>query len=259
MKTEGELRRRGKRDEPKLCRMSDKTADLYWKAVSSFCSWAVASKRLDTHPLAGVRRKRKGEATTTFSRRALTADELGRLVAAAKASTRKVHKLTGEQRAYLWLFQAATGLRCHETSSVTPRSFDWDSPPTVVISSKVSKRRKTDVIELPVALADQLREWIADKPADEPVWGGLWWQRGAETLRHDLFAAGIDPVDEDGKVVDAHSLRTTAITAICSQQISLPLALRISRLSSPALLKDYFKPSDSVKSAAINNIELPTI
>jgi len=59
-----------------------------------------------------------------------------------------------------------------------------------------------------------VREWLADKPANERLWSGEWasQRHGAEMIRIDLTAADIDYEDDEGRVADFHALRHTFIS-----------------------------------------------
>src|SRR6185369_6565556 len=58
-------------------------------------------------------------------------------------------------------------------------------------------------------------DYLADKPAGHPLWGGTWTVKAAEMLRHDLEEAGIPYAVEgpDGPLyADFHALRHTYLT-----------------------------------------------
>jgi hypothetical protein len=65
---------------------------------------------------------------------------------------------------------------------------------------------------IPADAADQLRAYLRDRPANQPIWAGTWAtaRRGADMIRRDLEAAGI-PYTVDGpggpEHADFHSLR----------------------------------------------------
>ncbi len=118
-----------------------KTSNHYAQAIESFCNWCVETQRLSHSPLKGTER-RNTEVDVRHPRRALTPDEVGRLIAATRASGRKVQNLTPEIRARAYLFSYLTGLRKKELASLTPTSFQLRrEPPTVTVEAACSKHR----------------------------------------------------------------------------------------------------------------------
>ena len=151
-------------------------------------------------------------------RRELITDELRRLFVAARDSERTFRGLTGSDRYFLYLAAAGTGFRANALANLTPAVFDLNAEtPTVTLAARFNKSRKLKVQPLPVDVAAALRDFIAGKPDNEPLWGGTWAkdQRGAEMLRADLEAAGIAYFVEgpDGlEYADFHSLRHSYLT-----------------------------------------------
>ena len=74
--------------------------------------------------------------------------------------------------------------------TLTPADFDTGAA-TVTLSARFNKSRKLKVQPLPSDVAAALREYLADKPAAVPVWGGTWRGKAAEMLRADLEAADL--------------------------------------------------------------------
>src|SRR5262249_1040567 len=66
-------------------------------------------------------------------------------------------------------------------------------PPVVTLAARWNKSRKTKTQPLPPDVAELLRDYLKDKPAGQPVWGGTWARLrvAADMLRIDLDAAGI--------------------------------------------------------------------
>jgi integrase len=200
-----------------LVKLSVKTGGYYLRSYRSFTAFLVRNKRIGSDPLQYVRMGTKGDLPKPArQRRALSGDELSRLCQAAKDGP-EVKGLTGLQRSMLWRLMAGCGLRCHEASSLTPRSFDFAAPPTVMLDKSFSKRRKHDVLELPQTLADQFQEWMEGMDKDAPIFPGNWWSRAAEALAVDLRAALIE-IETDQGICDAHSMRTSFITAVSQRQ-----------------------------------------
>jgi integrase len=184
----------------------------------------------------------------------LSAEEFDRLI----HSTRKgpsLQKLTGQERALLYIIACYTGFRRNEISSVTPRSFDFHSnPPTLTVQAACSKRRRLDVIPLRDDLAQLLRQWIEGRRSlkwDEPLLNAHG-KRTAEMLRKDLARARKAWIEEaktdderaarekssfltytnaDGRVADFHALRKTFITNLSRAGVSPKMAQTLARHS----------------------------
>ncbi len=232
-------------------KVSYTTRKYYATAFKSFTKFLAQNRRIEQDPLLYFTVKTKGDKPEpTKIRRALTPDETNRLIRAAEASKAVVRELTGEQRAWLYRLTVAVGFRAHEMASLTPQSFNLDEA-CVLLERSVSKRRRYDRVEIHQSLLDGLREWLADKRPDRPLWPGSWWTVAARMLRRDMKVADIPPVDDDNHVVDFHALRTTFITNLVGTSVPITLVQRIARLSTPALLDRYYKPADSARAEAI--------
>jgi len=164
-----ELRQQGK---------SIATANHYLTAVKGFSRWLWRERRINADPLAGLARLAIAETDIRHARRELSADECAFFFATVQASERSFRYLTGSDRFALYLTAAGTGLRAAELASLTPASFDLDTtPPMVRVQAAYAKNRKQAGLPLPAELADVLRDYLAGKPTDTPVWPGTWCPR----------------------------------------------------------------------------------
>src|SRR5262249_4510881 len=132
-----------------------------------------------------------------------------------------------------------TGFRADELASLLPTSFDLDAePPTVVCRAGYTKNGKTATQPLPAEIAEALRGYMADRPAEEPVWPRSWHERGADMPRDDLEAAGIPYVVEgpDGPLhADFHALRHSYVALLDKAGLTLKQAMQLARHSDPKL------------------------
>ena len=76
-----------------------------------------------------------------------------------------------------------------------------------------------------------LATYLADRDPDRAALARRWWQRSAEMLRQDLLNAGIEPEDDEGRVVDFHGQRTTFITGLARAGVAPAMAQRLARHS----------------------------
>jgi hypothetical protein len=87
-------------------------------------------------------------------------------------------------------------------------------------------------------VVEELRGYLAGRPADRPVWPGTWYKRAADMLRIDLDAAGVPYVVEgpDGPLhADFHALRHSYIALLDRTGATLKEAMRLARHSDPKL------------------------
>jgi len=231
--------------QDRLCRgASVETSNQYLTHLKSFCRWLVKDRRMGDSPLAHL------EAGNTkvdrrHDRRELTEEELRRLLAITRDSKRAFRGMNGADRFYLYATACGSGFRASALASLTPDSFDLEStPPTVTLAARFNKNRKPRVQPLPLELAKLLQDYLKDKRAGEPVWGGTWARdgKGSEMLRSDLEAAGIpyETVGPDGPLfADFHALRHSYITALGRGGVDLRTAQELAGHSTPILTARY--------------------
>jgi integrase len=237
--------------------MSAARRNKYRASWLSFLNWCVKFGRLARNPLAEVAKADEG-VDVRRQRRALTEDELVRLldatrrrplleamtvrrgknrgqaVAEVRDSVRRDLERLGRERALIYKTLVLTGLRKNELASLSVGQLDLDGVfPCLVLNAADEKNREGNTIPLRSDLAEDLREWLAEKaaaaqgratipfakgdgaplaatrtlPADTPVFrvpSGL-----VRILDRDLRLAGIPKRDERGRTVDVHAMRHT--------------------------------------------------
>jgi len=219
------------RSYAKTKKLTNRTYNHYVQAIDAFCNWCVKSKRLPANPLAGLER-RNNQIGIKQKRRALKPDEIQRLIDAATNSRKWYQRYNGQTRARIYLMAYMTGLRKNELSSLTPESFDLDSPmPTVTVEAHISKHRKKDLLPLHADLARQVREWLKDIKPGKKLFPLLDKRKTWLMIKHDLKAAGIPYRTAEG-VADFHAAgRHTYITELLRNGVSLPEARELARHS----------------------------
>jgi len=187
--------------------ISPQTCNHYLRAIKQFSRWLRRDGRICEDALSHL----SGYNVQTdrrHDRRALTREELARLIRAAENGP-TVMGISGRDRAMLYRLALGTGFRANELRSLTPESFALDAePPTVSIEAAYSKHRHRDEQPIRRDLADLLRPRLAEKPAGAALFPVP--VRSAEMMRVDLNAAGIAYRDAAGRVADFHALRHTA-------------------------------------------------
>jgi integrase len=208
-----------------------RTYNHYLQSIDGFLNWCVTTQRLLRNPLLGTERL-NCEVDVRRQRRALTAAEVAKLIQAARKSTDKVQRYTGEQRARIYELAYMTGLRRGELGSLTPRSFDLAAKtPTLTVEAAFSKHRKKDTLPLHPELAAKVREWIAGLGPKDNLFPRLERRKTWVMVQHDLENAGIPYETADG-VADFHAAgRHSHITELFRSGASLPEAKELARHS----------------------------
>ncbi len=234
-----------------------RTCNHYLQAFESFCNWCVVTKRLIASPMVGV--ERLNTATDVrHKRRALSADEIGLLVASARVSGRRIQEFTGEQRARIYTLSYMTGLRKNEIASLTPRSFCLDaSPATVTLEAAFSKHRRKDVLPLHPELVAMLREWLKGVGPAEKLFPKLDRRKTWLMVQKDLERAGI-PYETPEGIADFHAAgRHTHITELLRNGASLPEAKELARHTDVKMTMRYCHIGINDQAKAVGNLPAP--
>ncbi|MBL8825955.1 MAG: site-specific integrase [Planctomycetaceae bacterium] len=216
-------------------------ANHYLRAMKMFTRWLVKDRRTDDDRLAHLSYQNV-ETDRRRVRRPLTIDELSRLIETTEAGPERLC-LSGPDRAALYTLAAFTGFRRNELGSITIDSFDFASvPATVTIEAAYAKNRRRDMIPLQTDAAERLQRWLASKGKlnhRRPLFN-VTNAHTATMLQADLRAAGIEPIDEAGRVVDFHALRGTFISNLAKAGVSLTMAQKLARHSDPKLTANVY-------------------
>ncbi len=237
---------------------SHRTVNADLTAIRSFCRWLMQRQRMHNDPTVGLQRLNE-EVDPRTERRALSGKEAQRLIETTHRSKRIFRRLSGQDRAMLYLLAQRTGLRRGELRHLTPQSFDFSATPAMVtVPAARSKRRRTDRLPLSPDVAKAMNEFLDGRPVDELIWPGSWWQQSAKMLKRDLADAAIPVVDKNGRVVDFHGQRTTFITELARAGVPPATAQKLARHSDVNLtMGTYTRLEMSELADAVNR--LPTL
>jgi integrase len=217
---------------------SIKTSNLYLDAVKAFVGWLVQDRRLQENVLAhlaggNVKLDRRHD------RQTLSEGQLAAILRAAEGSAIAFRGLRGRDRRLIYLAAMTTGFRAEEVANLAPESFSLDAaPPVAILPARATKNRKGATQPLPPEVAEELRAYLAGRPAGERIWPGTWYEDAAEMLRLDLEPAGVEYVLQgpDGPLyADFHSLRHSDIALLDRSGATLKEAMQLARHSDPKL------------------------
>ncbi|GAA4470059.1 hypothetical protein GCM10023156_62980 [Novipirellula rosea] len=221
--------------------ISNRTYNHYLQAIDSFGNWLAHPKRriIQTNPFAGIPR-RNAEIDIRHQRRALTAEEFTRVLAAARNSGISVQCYSGEVRARIYTLSYMTGLRKGEIASLTKGSFNLQAAqPIVTVEAGASKHRRKDVLPLHPQLVTELKDWLSELGPKDALFPKLGKRKGWKLIRKDLELAGIPYRTAEG-VADFHAAgRHTHITELLRNGATLPEACQLARHSDVRMTMKY--------------------
>lgn len=230
--------------------ISKQTFNFYLGSLKQFCRWMRKNRRASDNPVEHLDRLNTAD-DRRHDRRALTHDELRRLIAAAEdgptLSGRYKKRgggwsMTGPERAILYRLAAETGLRAGEIRSLTKASLKRLAiTPTVTVEAAYSKHRREDTLPLRQPLAEVLAEFTRHLAPAAHLFPGMPRREYlTQMLRDDLAAADIQYKDEHGQFADFHALRHTFITNLAEGGIHPKVAQELARHSSIGLTMDRY-------------------
>ncbi len=164
----------------------------------------------------------------------------------------------GRERALIYKTLVLTGLRKGELASVTIGQVQLEGDmPSIQLNAGAEKNRQGNSVPLRADLVADLSQWLGDRletlygpskrfvgpmrealPPDMRLFdvpAGL-----VRILDRDLKAAGIPKVDDRGRVLDVHALRTTFGTLLSKGGVSLRTAQEAMRHSDPKLTANVY-------------------
>ena len=261
--------------------IANRTANMDLTVVRTVLNWAVRTGFVGFNPLQGVQQLPTGRGYETRPRRALTEDEVERLIAASMRldqesldralATRTISGGTKgstygsrerEQtvpQTPMWLALIETGARFGELAQAAWGDLSEDRM-TLTLRASTTKSRKERVVplrsELVQALTD-LRVVHHEVRGRIPTAGDLifltqkgwpWVDNRRNALRHlrrVLEAAEIAHVDERGEKIDVHSLRHTAASRWARNGVGLAQAQKLLGHSDPKLTAAIYTHLDA--------------
>ncbi len=120
-----------------------------------------------------------------------------------------------------------------------PEDFEVEGPtPYVRLDGSRTKNGQLAEQPLPINLAAELRPWLSSKAPGEPLFALP--EKTALMLHADLRLCGIEPVDDQGRVVDTHSLRHGYISALARAGVPIKVAQTLARHSDPKLTMNVY-------------------
>lgn len=234
-----------------------RTYNHYLQAIDAWCNWMVGRRRLDRNPIAGIPRLNP-DLDIRHPRRALSTNEVARLLKSARESGVSIQCYTGEERARIYTVSYMTGLRKSELASLTPSSFELDDdPPTLTVEAKSSKHRKKDILPLHPDLIPMLHEWNKNVAQNEPLFPKLGKRKTWLMVKKDLERAGIPYETEEG-IADFHAAgRHTHITELLRHGATLTQTKELARHGDVRMTMRYTHIGIKDQAKALKSLPTP--
>ena len=199
-----------------------KTLNTYADGLASFCDWCVKRGYLDADPLKGLAQFDKTAKTT---RRAMTPDEIKRLLEACLPQRRIVYEVA-----------LTSGLRANELRSLKVANLDIERG-GLRLDANWTKARKDGFQPLPGWLVAKLAESAKGKEqSDKLLFVPMHPHR---PFKHDLDRAKISKWAPGGKL-DFHALRVAYVTMTIETGANAKEVQSLARHSTPSLTMNTY-------------------
>ena len=238
--------------------LSHRRSNAYLVACQSFCNWVV-NDRVWTResPLRGLK-KLDVKQDPRHTRRAITVEELRRLLATTATGPER-YGMGGWERCLVYWCAALTGLRAGEIRRLRVADFDLAGATVTVRAVKATKNKQTRQQPLNAKICAALREFFGSRPPDSKAFGGSYialTDKTVDMLRDDLGAAGIPYQDSQGNCFDFHALRGEYASLLIESGADIKQTQELLRHSTAALTLGVYArlTSQSRKAQAIENL-----
>ncbi len=178
-----------------------KTKRHYIAVFKQFAKWLHESGRLPKNNFKLIKTTKVLKSDQVHARRALTANEVARLIKAAE-NGKTWRGISGAERALIYRLGVEDGLRYNEIKTLKVSDFDFVNC-TVEIRDANEKARRGAVLPLRKSTAGEIKNFLRNKT---PQAEAFTLKKGYLMIKTDLEVAGI-PYEVDGKFADFHSLR----------------------------------------------------
>lgn len=240
--------------------LSTRTLNHYLKTAQQFCRYCVKTlKATKMNPLESLEGFGNVEADRRRERRALTRDEINKLLTTTAKSAEVRFGMDGPERSLLYRFALQTGLRLNEIRTLRVEHFDFDGPdgPVALIEAGYSKHRERDILPMRADLAARLKTFIADrqKLPTAKLFGGAFQavtDKAAPMLRADLKDAGVEYKTIAG-VCDFHALRHTFVSSL--KGVAARTAQGLARHKSSDMTDRYTHMNIAEQRAALDSLD----
>lgn len=214
--------------------LSAKSKNHYLNAASAFANWLITLQVCERNPFKGIRPARV-VGNETRPRRALTVDEVNRLVGCCPCPRRRM----------IYMLAFATAARTGGMQGFRWLDIDLNREnPTITYRNSNSKTKKPERNPIPQWLADVLREYKPEDANPDDMVFTKWM--GRHSLDQDLERADIPKLNAHGESACLYSLRHAFNQTMQEAGIPFRHAQRFMRHSDPKHTANTYLDSDGL-------------
>jgi integrase len=185
-----------------------KTKRDYIAVFKQFAKWLHDTGILTKNNFKLIKNPKVLKSDQVHPRRALTRNEVARLIRAAQTGE-TWRGISGAERALIYRLSVESGLRYNELKTLKVSDFDFKTG-TVEVKDANEKSRRGDILQLKKSTAEEIKQFLSNKT---PQATAFRLKKGYLMIRRDLEAADID-YEVDGRFADWHSLRHTTASLL---------------------------------------------
>ena len=237
-------------------KLAAKSCNDYLDAFKQFCKWLDMNNIIVDNPISRLT-PIPLNSDNTSPRRALSQEDLTRLLETVRESSDTVQGLSGEQRYLVYQLILQTGLRHNEVRTLLHNDFDFEDS-TVTVRDVNTKNSKTDTLPFTEELGNELQRYFATCSTQGKTRAfEKMGTKGYKMIKKDLSKVAIPYVTDEGKA-DFHALRHTFCTLLARNGVLPQVTQKLMRHSDINLtMKSYTHLEVNDKRAAIG--ELPVL
>ena len=232
---------------------SNTTRGHYLDSLKTFLNWAEQDRRITNNPIAKIEKP----ARDSKKKGVLTPEQFVQLIRITFEKNILVEKITGQDRATLYMLAGVTGIRRKELLSLVWDDINLSGDNAFVrVRASIAKNHKEAQQPIPPAMIFILTAFKAHtRPTGtDRVFAGVRVSIDtAELIRGDLLAAQIPLTDRDTNKICFHSLRNSYISFLANSETPAKVIMQLARHSDPRLtFNTYARTFEKAEQKAIS-------
>jgi len=232
--------------------LSNTTLGHYLDSLKTFLNWAEQDQRILNNPISKIEKPARNSA----QKGVLTPEQFVQLIRTAFEKNILIGKITGEDRATLYMLAGTTGIRRNELLNLVWDDITLSDNAFIRVRASIAKNGKEALQPIPPAMVGILSALKAHTKPTGTDRVFVSFSRSIDTawlIRDDLTAAQIPLEDRDGNKICFHSLRNSYISFLANSETPAKVIMQLARHSDPRLtFNTYARTFEDSKQKALN-------